>query len=300
MLISDKTFNKIDKIISRYIDSIIVFVGGKKSVSASRLRELYKYKILTADMPDEPIINKAYWIGKLTKNHGMTVIEAERALASLISKMKGQMLLTEKAALELAGSTIVRELEKHKEVVKNVVNDLLLAGNYTYRNATATPQEALESALLRKESISKITSELRQKSGDLYRNWKRVAVTEATNTMNAGAVDQIVRENKGKSSSDIYCFKDIPLDFSTCSDCKRVYLDGMTPKVYPLSELISNGTNVGRKKGQLLAVVGSTHPNCRGKLVELPPGWGFEKGSSELKYFGPDFLWYRDKNKNIE
>lgn len=298
MLISDKTLSRIDKILDRYIDAMIVFTAGKDSIPPSRLRELYKFKILEKDIPDDPLVNRAYWIGKLQTKHGMTRSEAERALDDLKNKLKGQLGATEIAALNLAGKTIVKELERHKDVVKNVISDLVLSGNYTYRNATATPHEALESALLRRESVGKIAAELRDKTGDMFRDWKRVAITELTNTMNSGAVDQIIRENKGIAASEIYCYKPIPVDDRTCKVCKKVYLekDEVTPKIYTLSELIDNGTNVGKKQAEWKAVIGATHPHCRGKLVQLPNGWGFEKGTSNLKYYGPDFLWARDKD----
>lgn len=297
MLIQDKTIKQINSIIDNYLDSIIVFTAGKKSLSPSRIKELYKLGFLTKDIADDPLSLQAYWIGKLQRE-GLDKRNSEEALKDLKTKLLSQLSSSEQTALKLAGQTLVSELQKHKEIVKGIVNDLILSGNYTYRNATASPKEILDSLLLKRETVSKMVVELRNKSGDMFRNWKRVAVTELTNTMNAGAVDQIVRNNPKRSAEEIYVYKAIPIDFKTCKICLRVYLDsdGATPKVYSLSDLLSNGTNYGKNASDSLAVVGATHPNCRGLLLQLPDGWGFIKGSQNLKYYGPDFLWVRDKD----
>ena len=47
------------------------------------------------------------------------------------------------------------------------------------------------------------------------------------------------------------------------------------PRIFLLSELEANGTNVGRKRRDWLPTVGAVHPWCREILLDIPKGWGF-------------------------
>lgn len=301
MLIDQQTLQLIDSIVDRYMDAMIVYAAGKSAVGQDRLRTLARWNLL-AGIEDESLIDRAYWVGRLRQIGVMDGSDdphdlSLQAIKELRARLEQTMTVAEKEGLFLARRMIARELSKHKETVKGIISDLILTGNYQFRNATASPHAALEEALLRRESVAKIAIALRDKTVDIYRDWRRVAVTELTNTMNAGAADQMTTQNKGLTSDQIYVYKAIPLDTNTCAQCIRLYLeaDKATPKVYPLSELIANGTNKGLKQADWKAVVGATHPNCRGTLLQLANGWGFEPGSPTLKFYGPPFIWYRDK-----
>lgn len=62
-----------------------------------------------------------------------------------------------------------------------------------------------------------------------------------------------------------------------CSHCQRLYNGPNGPRVFKLSTLEANGTNVGRKANDWLAVIGSTHPNCQCVPIRVPPGWGWDE-----------------------
>ena len=87
------------------------------------------------------------------------------------------------------------------------------------------------------------------------------------------------------------------LDGALCDYCRKFYLepDGVTPKVYKMSELVANGSNYGRKAAEWTPTLGATHPNERCELVELPDGWGFEPGSNRASYIDKDFVWYQKR-----
>jgi hypothetical protein len=63
-----------------------------------------------------------------------------------------------------------------------------------------------------------------------------------------------------------------------CNECRQAYLhpDGKTPRLFRLSELMKNGSNVGRTRDERLPTVDSLHPWCRCLLSELPDGFGFD------------------------
>lgn len=133
---------------------------------------------------------------------------------------------------------------------------------------------------------------------DWSMRWKMIVTTELSRASNYGALDAIFQNNKGQDPKEIYVYKVGPNDGATCKYCKRFWFmsDGVTPKVYKLSELIANGTNIGRKQRDWKPTVDVTHPNGRHTLVQLQSGWGFQGG--HLHYIGKDHDEYkRQKGK---
>lgn len=58
-----------------------------------------------------------------------------------------------------------------------------------------------------------------------------------------------------------------------CPICKRLYLKANgEPKVFLLSTILKNGSNIGKKPKQMLPSRYPVHPNCRCRLSMLPRG----------------------------
>lgn len=138
-------------------------------------------------------------------------------------------------------------------------------------------------------------SELQGKVKDWSQRWKMITTTELSRASNYGALDAIFHNNKGQDPDELYVYKVGPHDGATCKYCKQFWFmpDGVTPKVYKLSELIANGTNIGRKQKDWKPTVDITHPNGRHTLVQLQPGWGFVSGT--LRYISKDHNEYRQQ-----
>lgn len=81
--------------------------------------------------------------------------------------------------------------------------------------------------------------------------------------LNEGKVEEIKKEI-GRDEADPLVYKVPILDEKLCSACRKAYLnsDG-TPKLFKLSELAANGTNIGRKYKSWLPVVSQMHLHCR-------------------------------------
>jgi hypothetical protein len=131
-----------------------------------------------------------------------------------------------------------------------------------------------------KKTSRQMARELREKTGELFKDWDRVVTTELAQATNMGAFDAIVENNRGKDPDEIRVYKSGPHDGKTCKHCASFWFldDGVTPRVYKLSELLANGSNYGRKTAEWRPTVGITHPNERHFLLELPSGWGFRGG----------------------
>lgn len=131
-----------------------------------------------------------------------------------------------------------------------------------------------------------VTDRLREVVDDLRREWFRFIHTEAHNVVEEAKATEIARRVGG----DPRVFKRPRPD--ACAYCKLLYLrpDGVTPRVFRLSAIVSSGTNTGRRAGrptrsgksrtEWKPVVGSVHPFCQCRLHVLPDDAGFDVGGN--------------------
>ncbi|KAA0888742.1 hypothetical protein [Oryzomonas rubra] len=136
------------------------------------------------------------------------------------------------------------------------------------------------------ETWQQFKSELHQAMEDKSRDWDRVAFYEITDAQRQGQAHALLQDG----DVDKLVYK-MPLP-TACPQCKYLYLlpDGKTPRLFRLSDMINNGTNIGRKPhpvkgGQvqpggrndgvpaLKAVVGLVHPWCQCQGVYAATGY---------------------------
>lgn len=168
--------------------------------------------------------------------------------------------------------------------VEKAVTDLtqsVATGLLEHRNEVIAETRQALAAGYGQKTTKQIARELREKTGELFKDWDRVVTTELAQATNMGAFDAIIENNRSKSPDDIYVYKSGPHDGKTCKHCLKFWFleDGITPRVYRLSDLLKNGSNYGRKTADWLPTVGVTHPNERHFLLELPIAWGFKGGA---------------------
>lgn len=132
-------------------------------------------------------------------------------------------------------------------------------------------------------SAEVVLARVRTAVNNLRRDWLRVAHTELHNVSEEA---KAVVMADGHSDGDPRVFKRVHED--ACAYCKLLYLrpGGAVPRVFRLSTLLGNGTNVGRRAGkpsrrgrsrtEWRAVVGAVHPFCRCSMHVLPDGMGFD------------------------
>jgi hypothetical protein len=104
---------------------------------------------------------------------------------------------------------------------------------------------------------------------------QRLAATEMQFAREEGAAHELQR---GRDPKDVRVAKMPTPD--ACKDCVRLHLTdgkGSAPRIFKLSELQANGTNVGRNRQAWEATVGPVHPWCECALLEVPDGWGFDE-----------------------
>lgn len=157
-------------------------------------------------------------------------------------------------------------------------------------------RDATEANIERHQTWRRLASDLGHKTEDWTRDMMRIAATEKQNAFQEGFSQSLI-EREGDPDT-VYVAK-IPSP-SACPDCVRLHLtqgQGSPPRVFLLSELHNNGTNVGKKRSDWKPVVGTVHPWCACELVHVPPGWRFAKkppeGEGWTKVPGKSGAWRR-------
>ena len=138
------------------------------------------------------------------------------------------------------------------------------------KDATA---RAIEQGLSRR----KLASDLGHASRNWNHDWHRVARTELQEADNRAAA-MTIADTHGEDAK----IARVP-NPTACEDCSRLYLDEEgNPIIWSLAELSANGDNVGRKRADWQATLGTVHPNCHCRTRMVPPGF----------VFGPDRQLY--------
>ncbi len=132
-----------------------------------------------------------------------------------------------------------------------------------------------------RSTLKSIISEIGHKTEIWDRDWGRIVETEYNNIFQKGRAE-FLKETKGTETK---VFKEVFA--GACRHCIGAYLTngaGSQPKIFTLTELEANGSNVGRKVIDWLPVLDSMHPWCRCILKELPKGyvWSEEKEKFSL------------------
>lgn len=128
-----------------------------------------------------------------------------------------------------------------------------------------------------------VIERVRKAMACLRRDWLRVAHTELHNAAEEAKAIALANRDPNR---DPRVFKRPRAD--ACAFCKVLFLkpDEATPRVFRLSALLANGSNVGRRAGrptrsgkgrtEWKAVIGAVHPFCGCELFVLADGMGFD------------------------
>ncbi len=124
----------------------------------------------------------------------------------------------------------------------------------------AVIRDEIKKGILQKKVSSEIARDLARKTGDWNRNFKRIVDFISHTAFDEGRAAMI----EDKYGNDALVYKQVYE--GACKYCVKAYLTngiGSEPKIFKLSVLKANGTNIGRKVDQLKPVIGSHHPHCR-------------------------------------
>jgi hypothetical protein len=266
--LTKKQIEKLKQIIDKHMDIIMsLTTGGGKKPSPAVLKKLG----LPAEFTD--LITDAYKYGKLGVLKGKPI---DKMSADEIEKLLKTTSITaaQKSAVELSQINAQQHINSLNAKVTSSVLSLAIKEQL---NMYTTVEQVVPEAIKNSTERYKVIQQLREMSGDWERDWHRVAHTEMWDAKVHGEAQAIFNGESPLSNKkgETKVFK--RPGPNACSMCKKLYLepDGVTPRIFTLSELQANGTNYGKKQRDWVATLGTLHPNCLCPLSVMPDGYHF-------------------------
>ncbi len=243
------------------------------TMGMSHPEEAFKFGILSQMMNEDSVKHMSY--GQF-KNY--VVDNRFRPLNSF-----------EQATIQSLNYQTVSDLERAKAKMQGQVRDSLVFAdkqNNTVKHSNIVT-EAAEDAIRHNKSISTAISDIGHKTKQWDKDLGRIVDYVMHTAFDEGRAAEITR----KEGSGAMVYKDVYQ--GACAHCQRLLLTGAVgsaPKLFKLSELTANGTNVGKKVKDWKATLGPVHPWCRCTLMNTPFGFTedqYNKGWWEWR--GGDF-----------
>lgn len=261
------------------------FVIGKSlgfdSLTDEERDNLKRHGVDVESYKGKPIYDKMYLFGKLSAALGKQTDTIDYDdFKKFVERGQYQPLTDhEKMELKFAKKKTYTHLKGLKSKSLDYLRGRMTEAEHTaYREKyEGTVKDAIERGVAERKSVSEIVSDLGHKTGEWRHDWGRIVETEMNDVFQQARLQGII----DKYGPDAMVMKTVfP---GACKHCIRLYLTGgigSEPKQFKASELLANGTNIGRKTFEWKPVVGSTHPFCRCHIVYVPPGyvWDEEKG----------------------
>lgn len=291
--LTPKQRREVERLVDDHHKAFMVELCGRDMVSTVELERLEKAGLLRLRGDD---IASVYVAGTLLGDADESVSKSLGAdrLDDMMIRLQRALTRAEREAISVAKTKIGEHIKdlgrrinsKTGQVITNADEDLRQRRLKTLCNQTAQ-------GIASKASVEDIAARVRSITKDSQRDWLKIVQTELHNALEAGKASAIA--SSLPPGSDPRVFKRPHPD--CCSYCKILYLerDGVTPRVFTLSELTANGSNVGRKarrpvlvgrmKTQWRPVIGAAHPFCRCSLYHLPAGMSFDR-TGAMMYTG--------------
>ena len=266
--ISDSDIDKITNIINNHFAVLGMIATGTTSPDPSLLRKLGLSPTTLG------LISLAFQLGVFnTANPKVTLTPVQ---------IKNKL---QSVRLSPSQTTILSQLSRRAQQHLNTFNQRTVASTTTQAiDLNFQMWDSLRSISQNTRDISrgKLIQQLRDSTDDMKRDWHRVVQTELWDAKLHGEASAIIEGDSPFSSDkgETMVYKRPAPD--CCPVCRRLYLeeDGVTPRVFKLSDLIENGTNYGKKQTEWVATLGVVHPNCQCTLGIKPPDTEFDKNGN--------------------
>lgn len=127
-------------------------------------------------------------------------------------------------------------------------------------------RDEIEQGVRYKKTVREIANEIAHKTGDWSRDFDRIVQYTSQTAYEHGKAAALQRQY----GEDILVYKNVYQ--GACKHCIKMYLTkglGSQPRIFKLSELIANGSNIGKKVADWKPTLDPVHPYCRCSLVYL-------------------------------
>ena len=274
MNLSPKQIENLYKIIHLHIYGFIAENIGSDILVNREIEYLKQNGINVDNLPKRGLVDTAFKFGVLS-----TIIpDAElkkmkyKDLKNLLtSDLQVPLSKVETYALDNVRRQAYSDIKGLGNRIEAEVNSMAVEVSKEKRDAyEKVIKDSAEEAILNNETTQQLKSKLGHKTGDWSRDFTRIADYIMHDAYDRGRAEAI-KDNYGK---DAEVYRSVYQ--GACKHCIRLYLTngiGSEPKIFKLSELEANGSNIGVKVVDWNPVLGSTHPFCRCTTNRKPEGY---------------------------
>lgn len=279
------TQNQIEQLIDIVDLQHIIFIATNVSpemLSDTEIKLLTNAGVNIEDIKNTPFDEMFRW-GMLSSGLGnkkaasMKYSQFENFLRS------GQYLpLTqvEKTAINIAKKQAANDIRGLGNKINAQTGQLLIEADQKQRRQyeKIITQETVK-VIKNRGSISNLVSNLGTRTGDWARDFGRIADYVMTLSFEEGRAAQIASQY----GIDSMVYKKV--FSSACKTCIRLYLTngfGSEPRVFKLSDLYKNGSNIGRHADEWKQTVGPTHNWCRCMLTHVDPEYDWDEKQQDF------------------
>lgn len=194
------------------------------------------------------------------------------------------LTVREQAVIQSVKAQKLNDLKKLRGKIFQDVNQILV--DQSLRAQQEFIREQIEEGYLDKKTVRQISNDIAEKTGDWSRDFDRIVAYTTTLAEQEGKAAMIVR-NAGEDDPVVYK----QVYDGACKHCVRLYLTngiGSQPRLFSLSKLRENGTNIGKKVEDWRPTIGPIHPFCRCALMYLPKGYVWNDKTKQFEALQED------------
>lgn len=284
MRLTPADINELRRIVSDHVNALMLQAFGPEALglTAEDVARLVKDGLLdAASVAAVDPVGNAYWLGRLGEQMKAKGLAPETATVAEIAAVVKAATPAVTYPAEVAAIAFAKQTAGiyAKGLGNRMADQIVSAANAEDQALRAkmvtTIQTETARAIENRLTVSNLASNLGHATNDWARDWRRIAATELQNAHQHGLATAIAHD----FGPDALVAK-VPTD-GACPKCRSLYLENGRPKIFKLSDLMANGTNIGRKSKEWLPTIGAIHPWCKCTLVGgILPLWWFDESWS--------------------
>lgn len=286
MVLTPKQVIELNEIIDKYVSKFIAQNVNHKFLTEAEKKILTKAGINWSTIT--PTVTNAFRYGILSSALGdirANKLDYEQFKKFVKNKQFMPLDAREMRALQTLETQAYNEIKGLGNKIKTGMSNITVEADKKLRKQyEATIKDKAKEAVLNRKGIKELSSDIGHAMGDWSRDLDRMSDYILHEAHDQGRAYGIMRHT---GNSDPKVWKRV-LD-QACAHCTRLYLTGgpgTEPKIFKLSELLSNGNNIGVKAANWKPVIGPTHPWCRCQLEYYEEGAEWDASRSTFVFTG--------------
>jgi hypothetical protein len=277
VLTSKELLNRIDEVVERsYLDFVFDLLGTDFFTEEQKIQ----VESLGLIIGRRPMIELLYILARQRNSPGYKKDATLNRLLSEVIETGALPIINDESqyTVDHAKARLNEAIEVTKQKLKTTVKQEVLKVNAEYKEERTLT--GVGNVITTGERITQKTDQLigavgtAVLAGGVIALFNKEFTTTITATINSAMVDQVRTDGllAGLVPGETKVWKEVINDNRLSPECRRLHTnpDG-SPRIYNLSELVANGSNIGKPKSAWKAVVSGTHPGCRCVLRPATP-----------------------------